>query len=184
MDNRSWADYRRQCIVDYVNAGYALFPCNIDKTPRRKAWQHTPHDSHLDPASVGEVYGVVLTNADLVLDVDPRRFKDGENQLTELWQNLNLPREDTFIVGTASGGCHIYFKKPPEVAVRRVVPGYPAIEVKSKGQYVIGAGSRLSPDRRYRNERGTIQRVIALSALARLSDTCGKNYIASSGFRE
>lgn len=162
MESTAWSEFRRDCIKKYLAAGYALFPCNPDKTPRRRGWQHTPFNPALDPDSLGDAYGVVLTDADVVLDVDPRRYKDGENQLVSLWQQLNLPKADTFIVRTAGGGFHIYFKKQPHVRVHRVVPGFPAIEVKSKGQYVIGAGSMLSNERGYKHERGHIEHVVSV----------------------
>lgn len=142
-------------IAAYRAAGYSLFPCSRTKKPKEAGWQHTTPDQYTD-AELGTTFGVVLGSDDLVLDVDPRRFKDNENQLTALWAELNLPTVPTLIVKTASGGYHVYLKKQPDVRVSSRVPGYGAIECKTKGQYVIGAGSTLGKDRAYTIVRGEI----------------------------
>jgi len=143
---KTFKQYRQKCIERYTDAGFSLFPCTQNKTPLKFGWQQTVWEPALEPESLGLAYGVLLTATDLVLDIDPRRYIDNENQLTkfaELLQFDNPPK--TFIVSTANGGVHIYFKKPAEVLIKcRTVPGFDAIEPKSKGRYVIGAGSIIN----------------------------------------
>jgi predicted P-loop ATPase len=59
---------------------------------------------------------------------------------------------DTFTVRTGGGGYHIYFKKPPGVKLKAFAPGFGAVEVKSKGKFVIGAGSAHECGDQYKTE--------------------------------
>ena len=144
------ATSKSAAVFDYTAAGYVLFPLGKDddvKAPAHTGWQSTPYDPLLDTNSVPDMYGVALTEEDLILDVDPRRFKlDDEgkpiNQLVQLWRQLGLGKIESFMVRTPGGGVHIYFKKPANLRTIGRVPGYDAIEVKSKGSLVVAAGSR------------------------------------------
>lgn len=131
---------RESHVQAYVNAGFRLF--NVDpetKIPMAKGWRNT------EPGSIPTAlsFGLALQDDDLILDYDPRRNAEGQNQLLELWTELGLEMPcPTFIVNTSGGGFHIYFKKPKDFkVVGSTVPGYPAIEVKTAGRFVIGAGS-------------------------------------------
>jgi predicted P-loop ATPase len=126
-------------VDQYVLNGYRLFSTK-NKKPLRKGWTRTEFDPLLCAGDLAEQFAVCLQDDDLILDVDPRRYKDNVNQLDTLLQQYP-GLLDTFVVRSQSGGMHIYFKKPAHVSVRSVVPGFPAIEVKHKGNYVIGAGS-------------------------------------------
>lgn len=139
-----------KAVIEYQKAGAALFPCKADKTPLHFGWRQVVANPNLPPAYFSPVYGVNLTDEDLVLDVDPRRFKDGENQLKDFCDKIGLTTLDTFIVETGGGGVHAYFKKPSWWEVRSKVPGFPAIEIKTEGQFVIGAGSRHPNGSEYR----------------------------------
>lgn len=66
-------DSRCQAILEYTAAGKALIPCKPDKRPNYKRQQETRHDPNLDPTKLPSICGVLLTDDDLVLDVDPRR---------------------------------------------------------------------------------------------------------------
>lgn len=144
-------------IEEYSKAGFALFRCGgwkLDsktkervydyRMPKTKGWpdiQHTKAPNLPDPC-----YGVSLKDDDLVLDVDIRRYVDGVDQRKELWKLLgldSLKELKTLVVRTGGGGLHIYFKKPPHVKVRPWLTklGFGAIEVKTYGSLVIGAGS-------------------------------------------
>lgn len=141
-----WQEYSDYCINEYIAAGFYLFPCDMEKRPLYKGWQDVPYEPLLtsqDLLVVGGCYGIALKSDDLVLDVDPRRYKDGINQLQEFCKLLDLKDlGKTFTVRTARGGFHIYFKKPVDFPIRRMyMPQFNAIEIKSKGRYVIGAGS-------------------------------------------
>lgn len=140
---------REAAIYGYTSAGFSLFPCGTSKdakAPQIDGWQATSYDPLLEPDSLPEMYGVVLRDEDLVLDVDPRRFKNGINELHQLCAKLGIDKLDTFVVSTGGGGIHAYFKKPKSIRLLSRIPGFPAIEVKSAGLYVIGAGSRHDPE--------------------------------------
>ena len=136
---------------EYLAAGFALFPCVTEtKAPALAGWRLTVNEPLQDLEQLGETFGINLSDEDFILDVDPRRFVDGVNQLTQLWAELNLPTPcQTFIVTTGGGGCHVYFKKPANVQLRQRVPGYDAIEIKTAGRFVIGAESLHPSGARY-----------------------------------
>lgn len=132
------ASDKAKAIAEYTAAGYTLFPCNNPKNakaPRWKRWQETAFTTTPDLPSI---YAVLLDETDFVLDFDPRR---GDTQLVDLFRSLGLPRQETFMVETQSGGYHVYYKKDPELKFGATVPGFPAIEIKSKGKYVVAYGS-------------------------------------------
>lgn len=144
--------FKAACVEMYQSSGFTLMPTNRAKKPKSIGWQSIKPDV-FNADNIGEFYAVVLPADVVVLDVDPRRYKDGENDLLTLWAKLELGRQETFIVRTGSGGFHIYFKKPPEVLLRGKVPGFPSIDIKTKGGYVMAAGSKHSVGAYYEIER-------------------------------
>lgn len=157
--------FRADLIRQYAKAGYALTPCRADKTAKNERWQMTLPDATTTLESLGSppMAGAVLQDDDAVLDVDPRRYLLDENgiqinQLTSLWQKLKLPSItdlNPFIVETGGGGWHIYLKKPADFKLRGVVPGFPAIEIKSRGNYVCVAGSINKDGKLYKIAKGS-----------------------------
>lgn len=141
-----------------MQAGFNLFPCrsydadfNTSKRPAHQDWQEEKYA----PADLPDMFGVVLPHDIVVIDYDPRRDPDGSSSLRALWDELNLPPTDSFITRTGSGGYHVYFRKPVDLHVRGKCPGYPAIDIKSSGGFVVGAGSCHSTGATYDFERGT-----------------------------
>ncbi|MDX2105762.1 MAG: bifunctional DNA primase/polymerase [Candidatus Melainabacteria bacterium] len=108
------------------------------KTPAVSGWEtakpgdfsRTGHD------------GIVLSETDLVIDVDPRNYPDGRNVFNELRSSLSLPKSRC--VRTPSGGFHIYYKKPKEYKVRKKQLEWPGIDFLSKGCQVVSPGSRIN----------------------------------------
>ena len=143
---------KQQWMTSYVAAGFGIFPVTKDKIPVHKGWQHTKPDVTFDPADFPNGYGVNLRETDFVLDYDPRRDEAGD-QLKRLWHQVGAGRQETFIVTSGGGGSHIYFTKPGDVRVKSTVPGFPAIEIKTKGRYVIGPGSPHPSGNVYKRER-------------------------------
>lgn len=144
--NSAKAFDRTSLVPLYTEAKFILFPCGKPGKPKaaRQGWQSTKYDAGLTAKKLPEAYGVLLQDDDFVLDVDPRRFAPGDNELQRLWELLKLPSPiQTYMVATASGGSHIYFKKPPGFNVKRRLSreGFGGIEIKSKNQLVIAAGS-------------------------------------------
>jgi|AGTN01.1.fsa_nt_gi RecA-family ATPase len=156
------AELKNQAVLDYTAAGKVLFPCTPEKKPQFKGWQQTPFDPNLRADSLPPTFGVLLRPDDFVLDVDPRRYIGDENQLVDLWTRLTLPSPiETFIVQTGGAGFHLYFRKPADFPVRgSFIPNHPAIEIKTAGKYVIGAGSVHTNGNIYRVIRGSVSAII------------------------
>lgn len=131
---------RNSLIEGYIDNRYTLIPLN-GKTPTIKDWVKTEYDPLAQACDFNGNYGVVLRSDDLVIDVDPRRFPDGENPLKNLFRDFNFSSENTFVVKTGGNGLHIYLKKPANILIKNALKEYPGIEFKSIGQQVVGAGS-------------------------------------------
>lgn len=120
---------------------HILVPLN-GKIPLAKDWtamKKTPALSKFKNKN----YGVVLTDDDLVVDVDPRNFKKGDNpvkRLVEAVGGLN-----SYTVKTGGGGLHIYFKKPAIASVVNELKEFKGVEFKSDKRQVVGPGS-IHPD--------------------------------------
>ena len=78
-----------------------------------------------------------LGAADLVIDIDPRNFKDGIDSFVKLFLDFDLMDLDMPHVRTPSGGHHFYLIKPTELAIREMHPDYPGIEFKTAGRQVL-----------------------------------------------
>jgi hypothetical protein len=87
--------------------------------------------------------GVRLRDIDLVVDVDPRHFAEGDDPLARLKADFGLPEAP--FVRTGGGGVHLYFRKAAEIAVRGKLNAYKGIDFKSAGGLVVAAGS-IHPD--------------------------------------
>lgn len=89
--------------------------------------------------------GVATGHGLLVIDADCK-VKNGvaEKGLEslDLLDALGLP--ESLRVRTASGGLHVYLKVPPDVGLTvgaKDIPGYPGIDFRCDGGYVVGPGS-------------------------------------------
>jgi predicted P-loop ATPase len=91
----------------------------------------------------GNNIGVRLRDTDLVIDVDPRHFKENDNPLVRLKADFGLPEMP--FVKTGGGGLHLYLRKRAEVVISYTLASYPGIEFASLGRYVVAAGS-IHPD--------------------------------------
>jgi len=122
-------------------AGHDLIPVD-GKAPTEKGWRRSSPLS-LDRAkarmSRGGNIGVRLRDTDLVIDVDPRHFKENDDPLARLMADFGLPEAP--FVRTGGGGLHLYMRKPSDVRVVNGLPDYPGIEFKSHGRQVVAAGS-------------------------------------------
>jgi hypothetical protein len=87
----------------------------------------------------GANVGVRLRDIDLVIDVDPRNFKAGDDPLARLLKDFVL--DDAPFVLTGGGGRHLYFRKPANLAIEHGLPEYRGVEFASLGRYVVAAGS-------------------------------------------
>jgi len=152
---------RQQIIEEYAKAGYALFKCQRTPDGKKipsKNWRKSVNDPNIDPAMLGDIFGLNLGPQDLVIDVDVRRFVNGENQIRKLFKQLKITMPKTLQVqtGDKQGGWHFYLKLPPGVKIRQSLPGFEAIEFKTEGRYIIGAGSLHPSGKHYEIIDGSI----------------------------
>ncbi len=87
--------------------------------------------------------GVRLRDTELVIDVDPRNFAEGDDPVAKLTAVFGLPEMP--FVRTGGGGWHYYLRKPADVVISHKLAGYHGIEFASLGRYVVAAGS-IHPD--------------------------------------
>lgn len=125
-------------IRAFIAAGYTLIPLK-GKIPTKKNWP-TIKPGEYDERTLPQNYGVALSDTDLVVDIDPRNFADGDNPVKRLLERVGVPL-DSFTVRTGGGGLHIYFRKDRDVPVVNSLKEYPGIEFKSQGRQVVGPGS-------------------------------------------
>jgi hypothetical protein len=149
-------NFRPKQLETYKTGGFELLPLNkpdaldekgrsIGKAPLNKGWRRVPAltiDQAVQLMTEEEHnVGVRLRDTDLVIDVDPRNFAEGEDPLKRLQDDLGIDLSGAPTVITGSGGKHIYLRKPAEVAVRDSLDAYQGVEFKSLGRQVVAAGS-------------------------------------------
>ena len=78
----------------------------------------------------------------LVVDVDNKGDKDGSGAILEL-ELAGCEFPDTYVQNTPSGGRHLVYRVPEPVkqSVSRIGRG---LDIRSRGGYILGAGSRLA----------------------------------------
>jgi len=141
----------RQVFKAFARAGFELFPLKRGtKIPRDEGWQTKPYTLAGNIASwvkQGGNIGVRLRDVDLVLDVDPRNFAEGNDPLARLIFDVGIDLENapTVVTGRGDGGRHIYFRKPAGMRVVGKLEGYPGIDFRSAGMFVVAPGS-VHPD--------------------------------------
>lgn len=125
------------------------------KTPLKKGWQkeatndpqkvlkswHDPMLELFKNDNIGIYTGKFQDGALLVLDVDTKEGKKGLSSLAALkTAGHKLPKTLTQV--TASGGYHLIYKVKEAVpnSVGKLGPG---LDVRSKGGYIVGAGSMV-----------------------------------------
>lgn len=123
--------------------GYTLIPLR-GKIPIPTGWEKAGPLDYPNAGNNGGNYGVALKAGDLVIDVDPRHFEEGDKPLARLVEAVGVPLS-SFAVKTGGGGLHIYFTKPPDIKVAHTLKEYPGLEFKSSGRQVVGPGS-VHPD--------------------------------------
>ena len=108
------------------------------KNPIVKNWL----DKLISYSSITEYFqngyniGFVLSDTDLVVDCDPRNYKDGIDSLELLQNDLGCRLQDHApTVKTGGGGFHFYFSKPSDLNINEVLDKYPGIEFKTEGRH-------------------------------------------------
>jgi len=154
-------------IQKYNLHGWATFPVNAkNKRPLAPGWKTRKADvfeaiEEREAYESSGAFGLLLNPDDLILDIDPRNFKEGDNPWKRFRDDLKLPDlgKGTYKVKTGGGGAHVYFKKPPEMDLVFKLQEYPGIDIKAglkdKGSYVIGAGSSHESGNKYEVIKGS-----------------------------
>lgn len=152
---------RNSLFKQYVDGGFALVPLK-GKVPVDTGWNATPYKPELRPEDISGNFGAVLKDTDLILDVDPRNFREGDAPLKRLAEKLGVDfSKAAVVVKTGGGGFHLYFKKPADKTVRGQLEDYPGLEFKTRGQQVVAAGS-IHPDtgEPYKLIHGRVDRIL------------------------
>jgi hypothetical protein len=153
---KNW-NFKPNQLAQYRKTGLELIPLNvpdardrkgrpIGKAPRYSGWRTD------DFLSVDEAMsymtkeqanvGVRLRDVDLVVAVDPRNFKEGDDPLLRLERDIGVSLRDKYPTAiTGSGGYHIYMLKPADLAVRDSLEDYEGVEFKTLGRQVVAPGS-------------------------------------------
>lgn len=85
--------------------------------------------------------GVRLRPDDLVIDVDPRNFKEGDDPVGRLEKVLGRSLDAWPTVVTGSDGRHHYTKVPQDFLAVDTLDDFPGIEFKGYGRQVVAPGS-------------------------------------------
>ncbi len=143
----------------YLDAGWQLIPLHSHdyfdehrgkrrergKSPLHGNWTRRPYKSkdQVKHMKGGQNVGVRLRAGDLVVDVDPRNFKKGDDPFKRLLEDcgMDLSGYPTVETGRGDGGLHIYMTKPADVSVRDSLKDYEGVEFKTLGRQVVSAGS-------------------------------------------
>ncbi len=139
------ASHDPKALSAHLKAGHDLIPVD-GKVPAEKGWRRSPSLLAADAKArmrKGGNIGVRLRDTDLVIDIDPRHFRENDDPLGRLKADFGLP--DAPFVRTGGGGLHLYLRKPTHIRVVNGLPDYPGIEFKSHGRQVVAAGS-IHPD--------------------------------------
>jgi Bifunctional DNA primase/polymerase, N-terminal/Family of unknown function (DUF5906) len=138
-----------------------------------------PHRASRDPEVIAQWWtcpvtdllqdyniGISTTHGLLVVDVDNKNGKNGDDELLKLeLQGFDLP--PTYEQVTPTGGRHLIYAVHTPVKQGANVLG-PGLDVRSKGGYIVGAGSEVAA-----GTYTAIERLIA-PAPQWLIDRCGK----------
>ncbi|WP_454259650.1 bifunctional DNA primase/polymerase [Pseudoxanthomonas mexicana] len=139
----------------FLDAGLTLIPLHhwnaldrrgrqVGKAPSDGAWQARRYNAKSvlsDAVRNGHNLGVRLTPDLLVVDVDPRNYRDGVDSFAKLAADFGIALDDYPHVRTGGGGLHVYMHKPHDAAVLDSLDAYPGVEFKSGGRQVVAPGS-------------------------------------------
>jgi hypothetical protein len=136
----------RLLLKPFFRLGYRLILLSKGKKqPRDVGWQKREYSQAELKRWVaqGGNLGIALQACDLVIDVDPRNFVEGDDPFRRLSRALDvdLGAAPTVLSGRGDGGRHIYYRKPTALRIRGRLEGYEGIDFKSKGGFVLAPGS-------------------------------------------
>jgi hypothetical protein len=155
----------RDTAVRLAEAGLYVFPCKIGKTPARGfRWQQWAAN---DPAEIGEMWNWYGANCApaihlgpcglVVVDLDCKPGKpDGVAAFDALLNEHGADISSCPIVETPSGGYHVYFTQPDDIALncRKGWFEGKGIDIKGDGGYVLAPGAVLDDGTYYEQASG------------------------------
>jgi len=158
--------------IALATAGWAVFPCREQDTPRAKSpyTEHGFKDATREGTQIvawwrrwpSALIGAPVPDSMLVLDIDPRH--GGTLIALEAVVGL-LPATLTVWSGRGDGGRHLYFRRPPGHLTSTVLPA--GIDLKAAGGYCILPPSRHpSSGQPYRWERHDVAALPELAMTA------------------
>lgn len=137
--------------IIYEKAGFALFPCNLDKTPKVPSWRSTEYHITLDEAdrvaAHGGYIGAWVPQNMVIIDLDKGHSNgvDGVKAFEELCKMHSITSDltDTLTIKTGSSGLHLYFCLPDGIDYKELSQKSitTAVDVRTHLGYVIAAGT-------------------------------------------
>ena len=131
----------RDIMLMYLVSGKTLIPINDKKIPLCSNWQNSNLNLN-ELLTFNSNYGWLLSDEDLVIDIDVKNGSEGMGSWGKLKREFNIELEPT--VKTQSGGYHVYLKKPKDFKTRKNHEKYPGIDFLSKGSQCVIAGTSTS----------------------------------------
>lgn len=134
--------------LQHAAAGYPVFP--LVAGGKRPVTAHGLKDASTDPDTIrcwwhqqpSANIGLALPADVVAVDIDVKDV-DGFASLAALTaEHGELP--ETRTVETASGGWHLYFKKPAAVRVKNRAGLRPGVDVRAAGGYLLAPGSTIN----------------------------------------
>lgn len=145
----------RKQVKKYHENGYVITPLR-DKIPIQKDWQKQQWQEEINHGLFANCssLGFVIPKNIVVIDVDNHGDNDGSESLEKMSKHygFNFKSEGGFIVNTASGGFHLYYKVPSvdhDFKIANSLPDFPRVEFKSVNRQVVIPESILSDGRKY-----------------------------------
>lgn len=122
--------------AEYLKAGKTLMPLDV-VVPIHKDWPKKTYSNDYLLNYNGNL-GWVLGEDDLVIDVDPRNFKNGVDSFEKLKELLGLKLTPQVL--TPSGGFHIYLSRSDGMSLRKKIRDFPGIDFLTKGAFCLIVG--------------------------------------------
>lgn len=117
------------------------------KRPAHKGWRerHYSDEEIQRHVAAGGNVGIAIQDGQVVLDADPRNYRNGVDSLAKFAADfgLDLGSVPTTLSGRGDGGRHLYFRIPKGLRIsgKLLAKRYPGIDVIGVGKQVLAPGS-------------------------------------------
>ncbi|MDE2100697.1 MAG: bifunctional DNA primase/polymerase [Patescibacteria group bacterium] len=149
----------KAAVVDqYRAAGFIPFPLNGKVPALTGNWRLVKTGKFSSAELAGRNYALIIPDDAIVIDVDPRNFAPKDDKPFSRLKTLVGDPLETLMVrsGRGDGGAHFYFRVPKGFKTAGKLAGFPGIDVKAHGGFVVGPGS-IHPETggEYKIEKGS-----------------------------